>query len=78
MTIAGVAAKVTRGAAPAPPLAAPPARASWEVLDLSHEGHVGSGEGSVFSFQGSNSCSKIVVAGLLVSDGLLKGVESTH
>jgi hypothetical protein len=76
LTIAGVAAKVIRGAAPAPPsavlpAAAPPGR-------LSREGHVGSGEGGVFSFQGSNSCGKSVAAGLLVSDGLLKGIELAH
>jgi hypothetical protein len=38
--------------------------ASWEVLDLSRKGRVGSGEGGVFSFQGRNSCGKSIVASL--------------
>jgi hypothetical protein len=45
---------------------------------LSHKGHVGSSEGGVLSFQGSDSCGKSIVASLYVSDGLLKGVELTH
>jgi hypothetical protein len=76
LTIAGVDAKVTRGADPAPPLAAPPATASRERFLT-----VCGGEGVIFSFQGCNfcvnSCENILCGNLYDGDlvfVILKGI----